>query len=68
MLLKFLHVPGIAWDYKVDGSALSSKSACSSDSVQVILLLLRQLIVDDQTYLLYIDTSSQQVSCDEYSG
>lgn len=68
MLLDFLDESGITGQDKIDSSSLSTESASSSNSVDVVFLLLRQLVVDDETNLLNVNTSGQQVSGNENSG
>ena len=37
------------------------QTASSTDSVDVVLLLERQLVVDDEAHLLHINTSGEQI-------
>ena len=57
MVLDVLQEAGVLWQHEVDGGSLSSKSTGSTDSVDVVLLLQGQLVVDDKTNLLHVDTS-----------
>lgn len=53
---------------KVDRDTLSAESTTSTDSVDVVLLAGRQVVVDDERDLLNIDTSGEQVGGDQDSG
>ena len=68
MLLYFFNESGITGKYEVNCSSFSSKSTCSTDSVNVVFLFERKLVVDNETYLLDVNSSCEQVSGDEYSG
>jgi hypothetical protein len=68
MLLDLLNESGISWGDKVNGSSLSTESTGSTDSVNVVLLLEWEFVVDDETNLLDVNTSGEQVSGDENSG
>lgn len=68
MFLDFLNKSGITRQDKVDSSSLSTESASSSNSVNVVFLLLWQFVVNNESNLLDIDTSGQQVSGNENSG
>jgi hypothetical protein len=59
---------GVLWKNEVDGNSLSSESTGSTNSVDVIFLLLWELVVDDKSNLLDIDTSGEKISGDEDSG
>jgi len=67
MVLDFLDEAGVLREDEVDGSSLSTETTSSTDSVDVVFLLDGELVVDDETNLLDIDTSSKQVSGDEDS-
>lgn len=67
MVLDGLDELGILWQDEVDGSTLSTVTTSTTNSVDVVLLLEWQLVVDDETDLLHIDTSGQQVSGDEHA-
>jgi len=67
MILDILQEAGVFWQHEIDCCSLSSESTGSTDSVNVVLLLDWQLVVDDEANLLNIDTSSKQVGGDEYS-
>jgi len=59
---------GIVWQDEVDCNTLSAETTCSTDSVNVVLLLDGELVVYDKANLLDINTSCKKVCCDEYSG
>lgn len=65
MILDFLKEAGILRKNKVDGCSLSTETASTTDSVDVVLFLHGELVVDNETDLLDIDTSGEQVSGDE---
>jgi hypothetical protein len=67
MVLDLLDEAGVLREDEVDGSSLSTETTSSTDSVDVVLLLDGELVVDDETNLLDINTSSKQVSGDEDS-
>jgi hypothetical protein len=67
MVLDLLNEAGVLGKDEVDGSSLSTETSSSTDSVDVVLLLDGELVVDDETNLLYINTSSKQIGGDEYS-
>lgn len=68
VVLDFSDESGVVGQDEVDGSSLSSVSSSSSDSVDVALLFAWELVVDDESDLLDVDTSGEQVSGDEHSG
>lgn len=67
VLLDLLDVAGVRGQHEVDCSSLSAESSSTSNSVDVVLLLVGQLVVDDETDLLDIDTTSEQVGGDEHA-
>ena len=67
MVLDLLDEAGVLRENEVDGSSLSTETTSSSNSMDVVLLLDGELVVDDETNLLDINTSSKQVSGDEDS-
>lgn len=68
VLLDFLDESGVIGGHEVDGSSLSSVSASSSDSVNIVLLLHGKLVVDNERDLLNIDTSGHEIGGDQNSG
>ena len=65
VLLNLLDSLGVSGEHKVDSSSLSTETTGTTDSVDVVLLLDGELVVDNETDLLDIDTSGKQVSGDE---
>ena len=68
MVLDFSDELGVVWQHEVDGDSLSSESTSSSDSMDVNFLLHWELVVDDESDLLDIDSSCEQIGGDEDSG
>lgn len=56
---------------EIDGDSVSAKATCAADSMQVslaiglALLINRQVEVDDDVHLINVNSSRQDVSCDE---
>jgi len=67
MVLDLLNEAGVLGKDEVDGSSLSTETSSSTNSMDVVLLLDGELVVDDETNLLHINTSSKQVSGDEHA-
>jgi len=67
MILDLLDEAGVLGQDEVDGSTLLTETSSSTDSVDVVLLLEWQLVVDNEANLLHIDTSGKQVSGDEHA-
>ncbi len=65
MLLNLLDEHCILGKNEVDSSTLSSQTTSSTDSVDVVLLSEGKLVVYDETDLLDIDTSGEEIGCDE---
>lgn len=59
---------GVVWKNEVDGNSLSTESTSSTNSMDVVLLFEWELVVDDETNLLDIDTSCEEIGGDEDSG
>ena len=68
MVLDFSDQLGIVWQNEVDCHSLSTESTSSTNSMDVVLLSVWELVVDNETNLLDIDTSGEQVSGDQDSG
>jgi len=68
MILDFSNKLGIIWQYEIDSNTLSSETTCSTNSMDVVLFLLWQFIIDNKTNLLDINTSCHEISADEYSS
>ena len=67
MILKLLDEAGFSWQHEVDCGSFSSEPSRSSDSMNIVLFAERKFIVDYETNLLDINTSSKQVCGYEYS-
>merc|ERR1719398_52495 len=52
---------------KVDCHSLTTKSTSATDSVDVVLSVGGEIVVDDQRHLLHIDSSGQEIGCDQDS-
>jgi len=61
MFLQLLDEAGVVGLDEVDSGTLSTETTSSTDSVDVVLLLEGKLVVDDETNLLHINTSSEQI-------
>lgn len=68
MLLNLLEHDNIITGDKVDGNTLTTETTGTTDTMEVVLLLLREVIVDDEGDLLDIDTTGEQVGGDEDTG
>ena len=67
MILDVLDEAGVLGQHEVDGRSLTTVSTGATDPVDVVLLLAWQFVVDDESDLLDIDATSEQVSGDEHS-
>lgn len=65
MVLDFLDEARVLRQHKVDRSSFTTETTSSTDSVNVVLLLDGQLVVDDETDLLDIDTTGKKIGGDE---
>ena len=65
MVLDGLDELGILGQHEVDGGTLSTETTSTTDSVDVVLLLVGELVVDNKTDLLNINTSSEEISSDQ---
>ena len=52
---------------KVDCHSLTTKSTTATDSVDVVLSVGGEIVVDDQRHLLHIDSSGQEIGGDQDS-
>lgn len=59
MVLNGLDELGILGKDEVDRGTLSTVTTSTTNSVNVVLLLVRKFVVDDETNLLHIDTSGK---------
>lgn len=65
VILDLLEESGVARQHEVDGGTFLTETTSAADSVNVVLLLLWQLEVDDETDLLDVDSTSEHVSGDQ---
>ena len=65
MVLDFLKEASILRENEVDGCSFSTETSCTTDSMDVVFFLHRQLVVDNETDLLDINTSGKQISGDK---
>ena len=68
MILDFSNEFGIIWKNEVDSSTFSTESTSSTNSMDIVLLSVWQLVVDNETNLLYINTSSKKIGGDKNSS
>ena len=50
---------------KVDGDTLTTETSTTADTVDVVLAVRGEIVVDDERDLLDIDTTSEEISRDE---
>ena len=67
-LLNLAHHADIISGDEVDGHTLSSKTTATTDAVDVVLTVGREIVVDDEGDLLDIDATSKEISSDEHTG
>lgn len=67
-LLNLSHHADIISGDEVDGNTLTSETSTTTDSVNVVLTVGGQIVVDDQGNLLDIDTTGQKVGGDQDTG
>lgn len=67
-MLDFSHHADILGGNEVDGNTLTSETTTTTDSVDVVLTVGWEIVVDDQGNLLDIDTTGQQISGDQDTG
>jgi len=65
MILQVLKEAGVLGKHEVNGCTLATETTSTADSVDVVLLLQRELVVNNEADLLDIDTSSQKISGNE---
>merc|ERR1712137_1393294 len=66
--LQFAHGTDIVVGDEVDGHTLTTETTGTTDSVDVVLPVGGQVVVDNQGHLLDVDTTGQQVRGDEDTG
>jgi hypothetical protein len=67
-LFNFSHHAYILGGNEVDGNTLSAETSSTTNSVDVVLTVGWQIVVDDQRNLLNINTTGQKISCDKDTG
>lgn len=67
-LLNLAHHAHIIGGDEVDGDTLSAETTTTTNPVDVVLTVGGQVVVDDQRYLLDVDTTSEQVGGNEHTG
>jgi len=65
VLLDLLHLTSVLGEDEVDGGSLLTETTGTTDSMDVVFLLEGELVVDDESDLLDIDTSSEEIGGDE---
>ena len=68
MLLELFDEARILGQHEVDGGSLSTETTGTTNPVHVVFLAHGKLVVDDESDLLDIDTTGEQVSRDQDSG
>ena len=66
-LLNLTHHAHILGSNEVDGNTLTAETTTATNTVDIVLTVGRQVIVDDQRHLLDIDTTGEQVGSDEHT-
>jgi hypothetical protein len=66
-LLDFAHHTHVIGSDKVNGDTLSAESTTTTDTVNVVFAVGRQVIVDDKGNLLNIDTTGEEISGNEHT-
>jgi hypothetical protein len=67
-LFDLAHHADIVSGDEVDGDTLSSETTTTTDAVDVVLAVGREVVVDDQRDLLDVDTTGEKVSGDQDTG
>ena len=68
MILDLSDELGVVWQDKVDSNTFSTETSCSTDSVNVVFFSRWKFIIDDETNLLYINTSCKKISGNKHSS
>mmetsp|Transcript_21655 Transcript_21655/g.38242 ORF Transcript_21655/g.38242 Transcript_21655/m.38242 type:complete len:419 (-) Transcript_21655:49-1305(-) len=66
-LLDISEVANVSLSEEVDSHTLTTITATATDTMNVVLTVSGQIVVDNQRNLLYINTTSQQISGDKYT-
>lgn len=67
-LLDLTHHADIVSSDEVDGNTLTTETTTTTDTVNVVLTVGGQVVVDDQGNLLNVDTTSQKIGGDQDTG
>ena len=67
-LLDLAHHANIVGGDEVDGNTLTSETSTTTDSVDVVLTVGWEIVVDDEGNLLDIDTTGQKIGGDQDTG
>ena len=67
-LFNFTHHGDVLLGDEVDGHTLTTETTTTADTVDVVLLVGGEVIVDDERDLLHVDTTGQEVGGDEDAG
>lgn len=67
-LLNLTHHADIIGGDEVDGNTLTAETATTTNAMDVVLTVGREVVVDDEGNLLDIDTTGQEISGDQDTG
>lgn len=67
-LFDFSHHADILSSDEVNGNTLTSETSTTTDTMDVVLTVGWEIVVDDQGNLLNIDTTGQKISGDQDTG
>lgn len=67
-LFDFSHHAHIISGDKVDSNTLTTETSTTADTMDVVLTVGREIVVDDQRHLLDVDTTGKQVGGDQDTG
>ena len=67
-LLDLSHHAHIVSSYEVDGNTLPAESSTATNTMDVVFAVGREIVIDNEGYLLNIDTTSQKISSDQNAG
>lgn len=67
-LLDFSHHADILSGDEVDGNTLTSETSTTTDTMDVVLTVGWEIVVDDQRNLLNVDTTGQKIGGDQDTG
>merc|ERR1711976_953133 len=67
-LFDITEVKHISISEEVDSNSLTSETSRSTNTMDVVFTVSRQVEVDDKRYLLDINTTSKKIGCDQNTG